>query len=106
MIVEVLRWVVVVCSATTIVVGTPQWRAWWRDYPPVIVQGRMALAALNVAAGYGTAESMWRGIPGGPRTFVVAVGAVWTLYTVAWQPTLTLINRLPRSTRARHRPAD
>jgi hypothetical protein len=103
-ILEVARWVVVVCSALAIVVGTPQWSRWWRQHPPEVLQGRLALAALNVAAGYGTAESLVRGIPPGPRTLVFAVGALWALYAVAWRPVTDLYHRL-RRTRDRD-PAD
>jgi hypothetical protein len=105
--IDTVRWGIVVCACLSILLGTPQWRRWLREYPPEMLQGRLALAVLNVAAGYGTAESMARGIPGGPRTFVVAVGALWCLYAVAWQPAARSYHRLTRRTRAlpRH-PAD
>jgi hypothetical protein len=95
--IEVLRWVVVVCSALAIIIGTPQWARWFRVCRPDVLQARLALAALNVAAGYGTAEAMWRGIPGGPRTYVVAVGTLWALYATAWHPVTDLFHRLRRT---------
>ena len=92
--IEVVRWFTLVCSVLSIVVGTPQWRRWFAEYPPEIVQGRLALAALNVGVGYGTWEVLNRDIPGGPRTYVLAVGALWCLYTTAWQPAADLYHRL------------
>lgn len=91
--IEELRWFVVVGSAAVIVIGTPQWRRWWREYPPEVVQGRLALAVLNAAMGYGTAEALYLGVPGGPRTYVTALGVLWTLYTVAWHPAARLFHR-------------
>jgi hypothetical protein len=85
-VIDAVRWGTVVASLLVVAIGTPQWRRWWRDYPPVVVQGRLALAALNAAVGYGTWEALHRGLPGGPRNVAIAVGILWALYTVAWQP--------------------
>ena len=72
--IDAVRWGTVVLAALTIVVGTPQWSRWLREYPPVVVQGRLALAALVLSLGYGTAEALVQGLPGGPRNLVAAVG--------------------------------
>jgi hypothetical protein len=91
--IEALRWFVVLGSVAVIVIGTPQWPRWLREYPPEVVQGRLALAVLNVAMGYGTAEALYLEVPGGPRTYVSALGVLWTLYTVAWRPAAHLFHR-------------
>jgi hypothetical protein len=95
-VIDVLRWATVYMSALTVLIGTPQWPRWWRTYPPEIVQGRLALALMNVAVGYGTWEALRDGLPGGSRNVLCAVGVLWCLYAVAWQPVLTLIHHLPR----------
>jgi ABC-type phosphate transport system permease subunit len=99
-ILEAVRWVSITCSALAILIGTPQWPRWWATYPPELLQGRLALAALNVAALYGTAESMMRGIPPGPRTAVVAVGSLWALLAVCWVPITDLTAHIRRRSRA------
>ena len=98
--IDAVRWATVALSALTVVVGTPQWSRWLREYPPEVVQGRLALAALVLAVGYGTTEALLRGLPGGPRNLVVAVGMLWAAYTVAWHPVTALYRKLTRRTHA------
>jgi hypothetical protein len=100
--IDAVRWSTVVLSVAAVLIGTPQWRRMLASQPADVVQGRLALAALNCAVGYGTAEALTRGVVGGPRSIVAAIGTLWALYAVAWHPVTELI----RHHRRNHDPAD
>jgi hypothetical protein len=92
--IDALRVANVVLSLLVAAVGTPQWSRWWRTYPPEVLQGRLALAALVLAIGYGSAEALYLHAPGGPRTVVTTVGLLWAFYTVAWLPAARITERI------------
>ena len=80
-----LRLYVMVLSVLVAVVGTAQWRRW----PTFMVENQyawLAIAALNLSAFVGCLESIADNIPGGWRTYVLALAETWLLFAVLYHP--------------------
>lgn len=80
-----LRVYVIVLSVLVAVVGTCQWRRW----PTFMVENQyawLAIAALNLSAFIGCLESLVEHVPGGWRTYVLALAETWLLVAVLHHP--------------------
>lgn len=86
MLTDWLRWYVIAVGALAALIGTPQWPRIWRDGNPQDVMAWLALAALNLAVVLGTVEGLVRGLPGGPRNWLISVAMTWLLAAVAYHP--------------------
>jgi hypothetical protein len=104
-VIEVVRWCVVAMSVLVAVVGTP---VLWRRWPTYKIENKyvwIAVMVANFAFCYGTAEQLFRGLPGGPRTIVSAFAEFFFLVAVSYHPIEDARRRwrvrraLPRRTR-------
>ena len=81
-----LRLYVIAVSLICAVAGTLQCRR-FPTFKPENQLAWLALAALNVAIGLGTFESLEAHIPGGYRNYLVALAMTWLLAAVLYVPT-------------------
>jgi hypothetical protein len=84
--IELVRWFVVGTSVLVAVLGTP---VLWRRWPTYKIENKyvwIAVMVANFAFGYGTAETLSRGVPGGPRTIVTAFAEFFFLVAVSYHP--------------------
>lgn len=84
-----LRVYVVIVSAIVAMLGTFQAKR-WRSYLAENQLAWLALALLNLAAFVGCLESLLRDVPGGTRTYVVALAVTYELQAVAFHPVRAL----------------
>lgn len=105
--IEAVRWFVVGTAVLVALIGAP---VLWRLWPTYKIENKyvwVAVVVANFALGYGTAETLWRGIPGGPRTIVIAFAEFFFLVAVAFHPfeyaRRWLIRRLIRRQRKERR---
>lgn len=80
-----LRMYVVVVSVIVAVVGTLQWRRWF-GFKVENQYAWLAIAALNLSAFTGSLESLIYDVPGGIRTYVLALAESWLLVAVLYHP--------------------
>jgi hypothetical protein len=92
---DAVRWYVLALSVIIAVAGTLQWRR-WSGFKAENQFAWMAIVVLNIAIGEGTAELLWKGVPGGPRNYITAVGMTLLLYAVLFHPLVNLRRRFRR----------
>ena len=80
-----LRVYVIAVSVVCAVAGSLQWRRWPR-FKPENQLAWLALAALNLAIGIGTLESLHAHLPGGYRNYLTALAMTWLLAAVLYVP--------------------
>lgn len=92
---DAVRWMNLVVSLATILIGTSQARQWAR-FTPMERLHWQSTAVLNLAALIGTVEGLRGGYPGGVRVYLLAVGLWWLLAAVLYRPVLLLLERRRR----------
>lgn len=84
-----LRIYTTVLTVLVAVIGSCQIRR-WKTYMPETQLAWLALVFLNLSAFVGTVQTLSGGIPGGTRTYVVAIAVTFELYAVAFPPVRSL----------------